>query len=55
MFRIGNLIRDSEILELARGEAQSLVLHPPSPEILEHAVNYVRQQWQRRYGLALVG
>ena len=54
-FRIGNLIRDSEILELARGEAQSLVLHPPSPEILEHAVNYVRQQWQRRYGLALVG
>ena len=55
VFRIGNLIRDSEILELARGEAQSLVLHPPSPEILEHAVNYVRQQWQRRYGLALVG
>ena len=55
VFRIGNLIRDSEILELARGEAQSLVLHPPSPEILDHAVNYVRQQWQRRYGLALVG
>ena len=55
VFSIGNLIRDSEILELARGEAQSLVLHPPSPEILEHAVNYVRQQWQRRYGLALVG
>ena len=55
VFRIGNLIRDSEILELARGEAQSLVLNPPSPEILEHAVNYIRQQWQRRYGLALVG
>jgi len=55
VFRIGNLIRDSEILELARGEAQSLVLHPPSPEVLERAVDYVRQQWQRRYGLALVG
>jgi len=55
VFRIGNLIRDSEILELARGEAQSLVSNPPSPEILERAVQYVRQQWQRRYGLALVG
>jgi len=55
VFRIGNLIRDSEILELARSEAQSLVLNPPSPEILERAIQYVRQQWQRRYGLALVG
>ena len=49
VFRIGNLIRDSEILELARGEAQSLVLNPPSPEVLEGAMHYVRQQWQRRY------
>ncbi|MGD0579723.1 MAG: ATP-dependent DNA helicase RecG, partial [Bryobacteraceae bacterium] len=55
VFRIGNLIRDSEILELARGEAQSLVANPPSAAILERAVNYIRQQWQRRYGLALVG
>ena len=55
VFRIGNLIRDSEILELARSEAQNLVANPPSPQILERAVTYIRQQWQRRYGLILVG
>ena len=55
VFRIGNLIRDSEILELARSEAQNLVANPPTPQILERAVTYIRQQWQRRYGLALVG
>jgi ATP-dependent DNA helicase RecG len=55
VFRIGNLIRDSEILILARHEAQSFVAHPPSTEALDEALRYVHDQWQRRYGLALIG
>jgi ATP-dependent DNA helicase RecG len=54
-FRIGNLLRDQEILELARREAQSFVANPPAPADLERALRYVREHWQRRYGLALVG
>ena len=55
VFRIGNLLRDSELLNLARHEAQSFVSHPPSPEALEQALRYIHDQWQRRYGLALIG
>jgi ATP-dependent DNA helicase RecG len=54
-FRIGNLLRDQEILELARAEAQQFVASPPTDAALQHAVQYVRDHWQRRYGLALVG
>jgi ATP-dependent DNA helicase RecG len=54
-FRIGNLLRDQEILEAARREAASFVEHPPSPEALDRAMRYVREHWQRKYGLALVG
>lgn len=54
-FRIGNLLRDREILEVARTEAQSFVERPPSEEDLERAMRYVREHWQRRYGLALIG
>ncbi len=55
VFRIGNLLRDREILEIARSEAQSFVERPPSTEALIAALEYVREHWQRRYGLALVG
>jgi ATP-dependent DNA helicase RecG len=54
-FRIGNLLRDSDLLELARREAAAFVHHPPSPEALAAATHYIREHWQRRYGLALVG
>lgn len=54
-FRIGNLLRDSELLELARREATAFVARPPSPAALEEATRYIREHWQRRYGLALVG
>jgi ATP-dependent DNA helicase RecG len=54
-FRIGNLLRDREILEIARAEAQSFVERPPATEALLAALEYVREHWQRRYGLALVG
>lgn len=54
-FRVGNILRDSEILEIARNEAQAFVTRPPSPAELDRAMRYVRDHWQRRYGLALVG
>src|SRR3984885_15207610 len=53
--RIGNIIRDQDVLEIARGEAQAFIANPPSPEELRRAVNYIRQHWQRKYGLVLVG
>jgi ATP-dependent DNA helicase RecG len=53
--RIGNVIRDQDVLEIARGEAQAFIANPPSPEELRRAVNYIRQHWQRKYGLVQVG
>jgi ATP-dependent DNA helicase RecG len=53
--RIGNIIRDQDVLEVARGEAQAFIASPPSPEELRRAVNYIREHWQRRYALVQVG
>jgi ATP-dependent DNA helicase RecG len=53
--RIGNIIRDQDVLEVARGEAQAFIANPPSPEDLRRAVNYIREHWQRRYALVQVG
>jgi ATP-dependent DNA helicase RecG len=52
--RIANLIRDHEILEIARGEAQQFVQHAP-PEELRQVVAHIRKHWQRLYGLVEVG
>ncbi|MCB9383398.1 MAG: ATP-dependent DNA helicase RecG [Bryobacterales bacterium] len=54
-FRVANVIRDRELLEVARAEATSFVENPPSREEAEKAVHYVRTRWQRRYGLVQVG
>ncbi|HTS47521.1 MAG TPA: ATP-dependent DNA helicase RecG [Bryobacteraceae bacterium] len=53
--RIGNIIRDQDVLEVARSESQAFIANPPSPEELRHAVNFIREHWQRRYGLVQVG
>ncbi len=53
--RIGNILRDGEILEIARNEAEAFVGHPPGEEELRRAVAYIRDHWQRRYGLVQVG
>jgi ATP-dependent DNA helicase RecG len=53
--RIASVIRDREILEIARREAVDFVNAPPSEEELRSAVAYIRDHWQRRYGLAQVG
>lgn len=53
--RIANIIRDKDVLELARGEAQTFIASPPSEEDLRRAITYIREHWQRRYGLVQVG
>jgi ATP-dependent DNA helicase RecG len=53
--RMADILRDPEILEMARREAAGFVEMPPSPEELQRAVRYIRDHWQRRYGLVTVG
>jgi ATP-dependent DNA helicase RecG len=55
VLRVGNILRDGEILELARNESSAFVENPPSEEELRRAVSYIRDHWQRRYGLVQVG
>ena len=53
--RVANVLRDAEILEIARREAVDFVARPPAEEDLRRAVAYIRDHWQRRYGLVTVG
>ncbi len=53
--RVGNILRDADILEIARGHAQSFVGQPGSEDELRRAIAYIRDHWQRRYGLVQVG
>ncbi|HCC58617.1 MAG TPA: ATP-dependent DNA helicase RecG, partial [Solibacterales bacterium] len=53
--RIANILRDTEILVAARRDAIALVAHPQTQEELQRVTAYVRNQWQQRYGLILVG
>jgi ATP-dependent DNA helicase RecG len=53
--RVANILRDSEILEVARREAVDFIAHPPEAEDLRRVVTYIRDHWQRRYGLVTVG
>ena len=47
--------RDGDILEIARSEAEAFVAHPPDNDELRRAMDYIRDHWQRRYGLVQVG
>jgi ATP-dependent DNA helicase RecG len=53
--RVANILRDGELLEIARREAVDFIARPPSEEDLRRAVAYIRDHWQRRYGLVTVG
>ncbi|HVX65614.1 MAG TPA: ATP-dependent DNA helicase RecG [Bryobacteraceae bacterium] len=53
--RIANILRDSEILEIARREAASLFERPQGDAERARALDYLRGHWQQRYGLVLVG
>jgi ATP-dependent DNA helicase RecG len=52
--RVANILRDPDILELARREAAAFIEHPPAQEDLRRAVAYIQNHWQRRYGLVTV-
>ena len=53
--RVANILRDADVLEVARSEARQFTDNPPSPDELRRGVAYIREHWQRRYGLIQVG
>jgi len=53
--RFSSILRDQEILEIARNEAKAFIEHPPSADELRRSVAWLRDHWQRRYGLVQVG
>jgi ATP-dependent DNA helicase RecG len=56
-FRVANLVRDRELLELARQEAELFVKHPGQYTKLEQdrVRARLKEAWQRRYGLVEAG
>ncbi len=57
-FRVANLLRDRDVLELARKQAR-FVLEGPNEQVskeeVTRAVQHLRSHWNRRYGLVEVG
>jgi ATP-dependent DNA helicase RecG len=53
--RIANILRDPDILSHAKNEARAFVENPPSHEAFVAAIEYIKNHWQRRYGLVQVG
>lgn len=57
-FQVANLIRDRQLLELAKREAAT-ALSGPNPEIsqaeIDRAIRHMRTRWQHSYGLVEVG
>lgn len=52
--RLADLIRDADVLETARKEAQALV-EGGNTEELRASVRYIQDHWQRKYALVQVG
>jgi ATP-dependent DNA helicase RecG len=50
-----NLVRDQDILEMARDEAQRLIETGEPAEEYEAGVRWVERNWRRRYGLVEAG
>jgi len=53
--RLADLLRDVDILDLARKEARALLERTESPSELRSVIRYIQENWQRRYGLIQVG
>ena len=57
-FRVANIIRDANLLEVARREAQAVLAGPNSEisaEEISRALVQMRSRWQHTYGLVEVG
>ncbi len=53
--RVASILRDREVLETARSEAGAYIKDAKDPGELRALVRYIREKWQRRYGLVQVG
>jgi ATP-dependent DNA helicase RecG len=53
--RIASLFRDADILELARGEAQTLIANAGASDQIREVARYIQDHWQRQYGYVQVG
>jgi ATP-dependent DNA helicase RecG len=53
--RVANILRDQEILEVARNAAEEVMQQPSSDVEFKQAMEYVHGRWERRYGLIEVG
>lgn len=53
--RLADLMRDADILEMARQEARALIEERKNPEELRAVARYIQDHWQRKYGLVQVG
>jgi ATP-dependent DNA helicase RecG len=57
-FRVANLLRDRDVLEMARKQARCVMEGPNdqvSQQEMTNAVTHLRSHWNRRYGLVEVG
>jgi ATP-dependent DNA helicase RecG len=54
-FRVANLVRDLDLLQMAKNEAAAALSGGVSEQELRTALMHVRSHWQRRYGLVEVG
>ena len=57
-FRVANIIRDAQLLEVAKREAQAVLAGPNaeiSSEEISRALVQMRSRWQHTYGLVEVG
>ena len=54
LFRVANVVRDRDLLDLARREAEDLIASPPTTE-RDRIVNHVIETWGHRFGLATAG
>ncbi len=53
--RFAHILKDREILEMAREEARAFIERENGTEGYRNALQYLEQNWQRRYGLGQVG
>jgi ATP-dependent DNA helicase RecG len=57
-FQVANLIRDRQLLEMAKREAAAVLAGPNaeiSQEEIDRALHHMRTRWQKTYGLVEVG
>lgn len=53
--RFAHVLKDREILEMARGEARAFLENEAGSPRMAAAERYLEERWQRRYGLVQVG